>query len=126
MNRYLKTTAVAGLVLALGAAALPAAANAGGYRHNHGAAAAAGLFGFAAGAVVGSTLSTPRYYAPRPYYAPRTYYAPRPYYDPSPVYYAKPAPWSPAWYRYCSAKHRSFNPNTGYFLGYDGRHHFCR
>jgi len=42
------------------------------------------------------------------------------------TYYAKPAPWTSGWYRYCSAKYRSFNPRTGYFVGYDGRHHFCR
>lgn len=43
-----------------------------------------------------------------------------------PAYYANPAPWTPGWYRYCAAKYRSFNPGTGYFVGYDGRHHFCR
>lgn len=36
------------------------------------------------------------------------------------------APWSPEWYRYCDNKYRSFNPRTGYFLGYDGEYHFCR
>lgn len=126
MNRTLKTTVAAGLVVALGAATLPAAANAGGYyhgryyggpRYNPGAAAAAGIIGFAAGAALGSALSAPRYYAP----APAPYYAP-----PAPVTYAKPQPWTPGWYSYCSAKYRSFNPQTGYFLGYDGQYHFCR
>ena len=36
------------------------------------------------------------------------------------------APWSPAWYDYCSSRYRSFNPRTGYFKGYDGQFHFCR
>ncbi len=35
-------------------------------------------------------------------------------------------PWTPAWYSQCSAKYRSFNPQTGYFMGYDGNRHFCR
>ncbi len=42
------------------------------------------------------------------------------------TYYGNPVPWSSGWYRYCSAKYRSFNPSTGHFVGYDGRHHFCR
>jgi hypothetical protein len=34
-------------------------------------------------------------------------------------------PWSVAWYRWCSATHRSFNPKNGTYLGRDGRKHFC-
>jgi len=121
MNRTFKTVTAAGLALALGAAALPTAASAGSWyphhKHNNGAAVAAGIFGFATGAIVGSALTAPRYYAP----APQPYY-----YAPKPVYYGLPAPWTPAWYSYCTSKYRSFNPNTGYFLGYDGRYHFCR
>lgn len=119
MNRTIKTVAAAGLVMALGAAALPSAASAGTWyphKHNNGAALAAGIFGFATGAVVGSALSGPRNYAP----------APQPYYAPKPAYYGPPAPWTPAWYSYCGSKYRSFNPNTGYFFGYDGRYHFCK
>jgi hypothetical protein len=45
-------------------------------------------------------------------------------------YYGAPAvgyqPWTPEWYAYCRAKYRSFNPSTGYYLGYDGVYHFCR
>lgn len=76
---------------------------------------AAGAFGFAAGALVGSALSRPYYYAPAP--AP-VYVAPAPVY----VY----QPWTPGWYSYCGGKYRSFNSSTGYFLGYDGQYHFCR
>ena len=43
-----------------------------------------------------------------------------------PSYSYRPAPWSPAWYDYCSDRYRSFNPRTGYFKGYDGEYHFCR
>jgi len=109
MIRTWKSVVAAGLIATVGAAALPAAADAGWEhrRHNNGAAAAAGIFGFAAGAILGSAMTTPRYYAPPP------------------VYYGPPAPWTPAWYSYCASKYRSFNPNTGYFLGYDGRYHFC-
>lgn len=129
MNRTLKSAAAAGLVIVLCATAIPSAANAGWNRHhNHnGAAVAAGIFGLAAGAIIGSALTAPRYYAPQPYYAPRTYYAPRPYRAaPQPAYYGPPAPWTPGWYSYCHSKYRSFNSRTGYFLGYDGRYHFCK
>jgi BA14K-like protein len=72
--------------------------------------------GLAAGAILGSALSQPRYYAPPPVYYPA----------PAPVVSYRPAPWSPAWYNYCSRRYRSFNPNTGYFLAYSGQHRFCR
>ncbi len=76
------------------------------------------------GAILGSALSQPRYVAPPPAYYP----APPAYYPapaPAPVIY-RPAPWSPAWYNYCSRKYRSFNPNTGYFLSYSGQYRFCQ
>ena len=47
------------------------------------------------------------------------------YEEPAPVYYA-PQPWSPGWYQYCGSRYGSFNPQTGYFLGYDGAYHFCQ
>jgi len=72
--------------------------------------------GLAAGAILGSALSQPRYVAP-----PRAYYP-----APAPVVVYRPAPWSPAWYNYCSRKYRSFNPNTGHFLAYSGHYKFCR
>jgi len=37
-----------------------------------------------------------------------------------------PAPGSPAWYRYCAAKYRSFNPETGRFLAHSGQWKVCR
>ena len=46
---------------------------------------------------------------------------------PPPVYYsAGPEPWSPEWYAYCSAKYRSFNPQTGMFLAYSGEYRMCQ
>ena len=122
--RFLKTTATA-LALAVGALSFAGTAEAR-HRYGHGRvvhhyhhgghhggnALAAGLFGFGAGAILGSALA-------------------RPYYAPAPVYVA-PAPvvvyqaWTPAWYSYCGQRYRSFNRHTGYYLGYDGGYHFCR
>ena len=85
------------------------------YRRNDGISAlGAGLLGFGVGAIVGSAL-TPR----------EVYVAP----PPRPAYrragYGPPA-WTPDWYTYCYSRYRSFNPNTGTFIGYDGYEHFCR
>jgi hypothetical protein len=66
----------------------------------------------------------PGYYAPppRPYY-----YAPPPVsYVPAPAYAYGPAPWTPAWYSYCSHKYRSFDPRSGTFQPYNGPRRLCR
>ncbi len=42
------------------------------------------------------------------------------------TYSAAPAPWTPAWYKYCSAKYKSFNPNTGYYRVKGGGKRFCK
>ena len=78
-----------------------------------GDALGAGLIGLGIGAIVGSVL-TPR----------EVYVAPPPAYY-GPVAYGPPA-WTPEWYSYCSYRYRSFNPSTGYFVGYDGFPHFCQ
>ncbi len=82
--------------------------------YSSGNTVAAGLIGFGVGAIVGSAL-TPR----------EVYVAPPP---PPPVYRVgySPTPWSPDWYSYCYSRYRSFNPNTGTFIGYDGYERFCR
>jgi len=87
-----------------------------GYRGGGGNAVAAGIIGLGVGAIIGSAL-TPRtvYVAPPP--PPRARYAPAAY---------GPQPWSPDWYSYCYSRYRSFNPNSGTFVGYDGYEHFCR
>jgi hypothetical protein len=83
---------------------------------------AAGALGFAVGTLFGTAVSRPRYVAPRPVYV-----APAPVYvAPAPVYYGAPAPWTPPWYSYCSAKFRSFDPASGTYLGYDGYRHMCQ
>ncbi|XSG81318.1 MAG: BA14K family protein [Methyloligella sp. ZOD6] len=81
------------------------------YKDDHGDALAAGIIGLGLGAMIGSAAASPPAAPPPP-----AYYGP--------VDYSPPA-WSPDWYAYCSSKYRSFNPRTGYFMGYDGRPHFC-
>lgn len=124
--QFTKPFAIA-LALAFGAVTFASSADAnhrryhhGYHHHHHGGAAAAGIFGFAAGAIVGSSLAHPYYYRPAPVYV-----APRRVYQPRPVYVAV-TPWTPGWYTYCGNRYRSFNRQTGYFLGYDGNYHFCR
>ena len=69
---------------------------------------------FAVGAIAGLAVG-----AIATHNARHHHYAPRPY-------YGRPAPWTAAWYDYCSARYRSFNPHTGYFITYSGRARFCR
>lgn len=76
-----------------------------------GTAAAAGIIGLAAGAIIAGAANQNSYSAPVP--APGTV---------SPGY----QPWSPAWYQYCSSKYRSFNPNTGTYTTYSGVQKFCQ
>jgi hypothetical protein len=80
--------------------------------------------GVVAGALVGSALAAP-YYRPWPYYYP---YYPGPYYAPAPAgYYAPgygPAPGGGA-VAYCMRRFRSYNPQTGTYLGTDGYRHPC-
>lgn len=87
----------------------------GGYYRDDGIGAlGAGLLGFGVGAIVGSAL-TPR----------EVYVAP----PPRPVYSRAgygPPPWTPNWYTYCYSRYRTFDPNSGTFVGYDGYEHFCR
>lgn len=120
--RFMKTLA-AGLALTIGATSLVGTAEAR-HRNRHGDAVAAGILGFAAGAILSGALARPRYYE---YYEPAPVYrAPPPVaYNQAPVYYSPPDPWTPEWYAYCSDRYRSFNEETGYFRGYDGNYHFC-
>jgi hypothetical protein len=139
--RFMKTIAAAAAV-SLAALSFAGTAQAERYHryyhhHDNGGAVAAGIFGLAAGAIVGSALSQPRYIYctdgyrsyPCPAPAPEPVYVappPAPYYEPAPAAYAGPQAWSPEWYSYCESRYRSFDSRTGYFLGYDGQYHFCR
>ena len=117
--RSIKTIATA-LALVMGATAFAGTAEAGHRHRHHGDALAAGIFGFAAGAILSSAFAPRYYYQPAPVYA-----APPVIYGPTPAYYAAPEPWTSDWYAYCSSRYRSFDPQSGYFLGYDGVYHFC-
>ncbi|MDJ0931134.1 BA14K family protein [Breoghania sp.] len=83
----------------------------GGPHHHHDGddGVAAGLLGLGAGLILGGALANS---APPP--------------PPADYYYDHPRPWTPEWRAYCTSKYSSFNPRTGYFLGYDGDYHFCR
>ncbi len=122
--RMMKTIA-ATLALSVGALTVAGSADARHRRHHvvhhhhhDGGNFAAGAIGFGIGALVGSALSAPRYYEPAPVYV-----APAPVYAAPVVVYEA---WTPGWYTYCGQRYRSFNRQTGYYLGYDGGYHFCR
>lgn len=116
---------------------------------NNGDALAAGVIGFAIGAIIADQASRNRqpdviYVKPRP--QPQPIYT-QPYverrqlgnvysggsaYDhgPNVIRYedevsASYEPWTPAWAEWCDNRYRSFNINTGTFRGYDGKDHFC-
>jgi len=77
--------------------------------------------GVAAGALIGGALAAPYYYGGYyPYYA-------QPYYAPGPGYYAAPygGDVGDDGVAYCMQRYRSYNPNTGTFMGNDGRPHPC-
>ena len=86
------------------------------YKGSGSSAVAAGVFGLAAGAIIGSALSQPRIYAPPP---PRVVY-----YEPAPVVYL-PAPWTPDWYAYCASKYRTFDGRSGTYVAWNGARRFC-
>jgi hypothetical protein len=101
------------------------------YRHGNGDAVALGALGLATGVIIGGAIAS------QPRYQERVYIDPEPeYYEPRPVY-RRPRPvvvenyggleaWTPGWYRYCSQRYRSFDSQSGTFVGYDGREYFCR
>ncbi|ODT18252.1 MAG: hypothetical protein ABS35_24090 [Kaistia sp. SCN 65-12] len=63
-----------------------------------GGAAAAGIIGLAAGAMIANSMNQPRYYN---------------------------GGYGGDYYSYCSSRYRSFNPRTGTYTGYDGYQHRC-
>ncbi len=99
---------------------------------------AAGIVGLAVGAIIAGSVAPrrvetvpvrprhdPAYYPPEPVSSrrdePRVIYA-----DEQDEYYAPPEPWTRDWYRYCHSRFRSFDPESGTYLGYDGYRHFCQ
>lgn len=119
-NNILKGIAVAA-ALSVGAMTLATPAEAGKSGRN---LAVGALLGLGAAAIIsGSQRRHYNYgYGPGPYY-----YAPPPVaYVPAPVYRYAPAPWTPAWYNYCSQRYRSFDPRSGTFQPYNGPRRLCR
>lgn len=105
-------------------------------KHDSGELIAAGIIGLALGAIIAGAANTPdddyvhHPVRPRP---DRDYFPPRPGVvagEPEVVYYDGPEatsfePWSEGWYRYCTDRYRSFDAQSGTFMGYDGKRHFC-
>jgi BA14K-like protein len=84
-----------------------------------------GWGGFAAGAIIGGALAAPYYggyyggYYPAPYYG-----APYPAPYPAPGYYGG-GPAGGGDVAYCMQRYRSYEPQSGTFLGFDGARHPC-
>jgi hypothetical protein len=92
----------------------------------HGDAVVAGAAGFALGTLFGTSAARPRYYPGTVYVEPApVYVAPPVVYEVAPVRYA-PAPWTPDWYAYCARRYRTFDAESGTFIGHDGRPYLCR
>ena len=76
------------------------------------------------GAIIAGAVTS----APEPYYAPHAGAQPG-YYPPAPYQgyasYGGAEPWTQAWYEYCTQRFRSFNAESGTYMGYDGKRHFC-
>ncbi|WP_159587035.1 BA14K family protein [Chelativorans xinjiangense] len=103
-------------------------------RRSDGDMLAAGVIGLAVGAIAAGVLTQPRQpervYIDPPRPAPQpSYRYGRDYYPAAPTYRSTVSytlePWSPEWYRACDARYRSFDANSGTFMGYDGQRHFC-
>ena len=147
MNRLAKTILLTATAAALTLSAIgEASARDRHWRHGHNDAWVGGAVGLATGLIVGSAIANsgpvyedrryidPPYdpaYEPAPVYrAPRRVYV-EPDYYPEPerrvIYREAPSyePWTQSWYRFCSQRYRSFDANTGTYVGYDGREHFC-
>lgn len=134
MNRFLKNTILSVAVAATTFATLPAAQAGERWNRRHEVsrqsddadAILAGLLGLAVGAAIVGAIAQPEPKGPvdrNPYDA---------YYPPAPrpadvVYYDEPSlePWSDAWFDYCEARYRTFDPETGTYRGKNGRSHFC-
>jgi hypothetical protein len=92
------------------ALSLPGVADAKHRHHHRHRNAEAAIIGFGVGALFGGVV-THRH---------------RNYYDAPVRYRYGPRPWTREWHYRCGIKYRSFNHRTGYYFGFDGRHHFCR
>lgn len=97
-------------------------------KHRNNDAAAAAILGIAGLAIVGGVLAHQNRTLPHtadPNYRARNHYPPAPRSPNVITYESSLEPWTPAWFRWCDKRYRSFNPERGTFRGYDGRDHFC-
>lgn len=116
-------------------------------RNNGNEALAAGIIGFAIGAIIADQVN--RANEPNVVYVPQQPQPPVRYtqpYPPAPPVYGQRRylndneprvvrynddigynyePWSEEWANWCDNRYRSFNLQTGTYRGYDGRDHFC-
>ncbi len=111
LTKSIALTAAAVTAASLLVSPLPAQA-----RNNTGAI----IGGIAAGAIIGGVIAgANRGYAAPGYYEPApTYYGP-----PPPRAYYGPGPGDPV--AYCMQRYRSYRPDTGTFVGYDGIERPC-
>ena len=111
---------VAVLALAASSVLTVSSADARGWRHGWygGGGAIAGL---AAGAILGGLAAQ----GPYGYYGPDYYYGPAYAYEPDYAYAPGSAHVAGGEVRYCMSRFKSYDPESGTYLGYDGHHHPC-
>ena len=88
----------------------------GGYRHHY-----RGGGGFWPGVAIGAGIGIGSSYG---YYNSNPYYYDDGYYDEG-VVAAQPAPAGDDSVAYCMQRYKSYDPDSGTYLGYDGRRHPC-
>ena len=139
MNRTVRSAVLSAAVAATTLATMPIAEAGERWRHHDrrsvvvhndsGALVAAGILGLAVGAIAAGVASQPRppvYHDPYRYERADRYPPARAYRDYSYDRYAGGyEPWSPQWYRYCSQRYRSFDPQTGTYTLRPGVQRFC-
>jgi len=126
MTTSIAKAAALASIIAVGSMANSAPAEAG----RGGRAVAAGVLGFAAGAIIAGSAARRHggYYHDDYYRAPppRRVYRQRHYYSAPRAYSYAPEPWTPEWYDYCYSKYRSFDARSGTYQPYHGPRRFCR
>lgn len=147
MKRILRNTILGAAVAATALSAMPAQANdwRGRQPHrpqvvqqhdNRGDLVAAGILGLAAGVIVAGIVAGANNRQPvaqhNPYRQPRPtqvrdYFpdAPRGVHDDRRGHGYAAEPWSRDWYRYCTARYRTFDPATGTYIARGGQERFC-
>jgi len=127
MTTSIAKAAALASIIAVGSMANSAPAEAG----RGGRAVAAGVLGFAAGAIIAGSVTRHHYghdtYHYDDHYAPpRRVYRQQHYYPAPQAYSYAPEPWTPEWYDYCHSKFRSFDARSGTYQPYHGPRRFCR